>query len=62
MKEEDKTEHHMQVAATKTPLREIVGENPADFAEAFVSNYNTEGWRARQTQKVREALDNAAKM
>lgn len=59
---EDLMELFEQGAASRTPIREIVGENPADFAEAFVSNYNTEGWRARQTQKVREALDNAAKM
>lgn len=59
---EDLIELFEQIAAAKTPIREIVGENPADFAEAFVSTYSTEGWRARQTQKVREALDAAAKM
>ncbi len=51
-----------QGAHAKTPIREIVGENPADFAEAFISNYTKDTWRDRQVRKVNEALEAAAKM
>jgi DNA-binding ferritin-like protein (Dps family) len=51
-----------QSAETKTPIREIVGENPADFAEAFISNYTKDTWRDRQVRKVNEALEAASRM
>lgn len=51
-----------QAAAVKTPIREIVGENPADFAEAFVSNYTKDTWRERQVRRVNEALEAATKL
>jgi DNA-binding ferritin-like protein (Dps family) len=51
-----------QSAETKTPIREIVGENPADFAEAFISNYTKDTWRDRQVRKVNEALEAASSM
>ena len=51
-----------QSAEDKKSIREIVGENPADFAEAFMSNYTNDTWRGREAQKLYEALDAAAKM
>jgi DNA-binding ferritin-like protein (Dps family) len=52
-----------QSAATKTPIRKIVGDNPADFAEAFISNYtNDSSWRELQMRKVNEALEAASNM
>ena len=51
-----------QSAAAETPIREIVGDNPADFAEAFISNYTKDTWRERQVRKVNEALEAASNM
>jgi DNA-binding ferritin-like protein (Dps family) len=48
-----------QSAAAKTPIRDIVGENPADFAEAFISNYTKDTWRERQVRKLNDALEKA---
>jgi DNA-binding ferritin-like protein (Dps family) len=51
-----------QSAAAMTPLRDIVGENPADFAEEFVNNYTEDTWRERQVRKVNQALESAIRM
>jgi DNA-binding ferritin-like protein (Dps family) len=51
-----------QSAEEKKSIREIVGENPSDFAEAFTSNYTNDSWRDRELRKLSEALDTASKM
>jgi DNA-binding ferritin-like protein (Dps family) len=51
-----------QSAAVHTPIRDIVGKNPADFAEAFISNYTKDTWRERQVRKVNDALEAATKL
>jgi DNA-binding ferritin-like protein (Dps family) len=51
-----------QSAAEKKSIREIVGENPADFAETFTSNYTNDTWRDREARKLAEALEAASKM
>ena len=33
-----------QSAASDTPVREIVGEDPVEFVEAFLRNYPEGGW------------------
>jgi len=48
-----------QSAAAMTPLRDIVGENPGDFAETFISNYSADNWRDRQVKRVNDDLERA---
>ncbi len=57
---EDLADLFEQGAANGTPVREIVGENPADFAEAFLSNYPLGHWITRERERLASAIDRAA--
>ena len=54
-----------RAAADGTPVREIVGENPVDFAETFAQAYTGKHWidkeRARLTRAVEEAEQGGSK-
>ena len=45
---EDLVDLFEQSAANGTPIREIVGEDPVEFLEAFVRNYPDGQWRLRE--------------
>ena len=47
-------------AADGTPIREIVGEDPVEFAEAFLRNYREGGWITRERERLIGAIDRAA--
>jgi DNA-binding ferritin-like protein (Dps family) len=49
-----------QSAANGTPIREIVGEDPVEFLEAFVRNYPDGQWRIRERERLTNAIDRAA--
>ena len=49
-----------QSAANRTPIREIVGEDPVEFLEAFVQNYPDGQWRLRERKRLTSAIDRAA--
>lgn len=49
-----------QSAANGTPVREIVGEDPVEFAEAFVRNYPKGQWIMRERERLTTAIDRAA--
>jgi DNA-binding ferritin-like protein (Dps family) len=49
-----------QSAANGTPIREIVGEDPVEFLEAFVRNYPDGQWRLRERYRLTTAIDRAA--
>lgn len=49
-----------QSAANGTPIREIVGEDPVEFLEAFVQNYPDGQWRTRERDRLISAIDRAA--
>ncbi len=49
-----------QSAANQTPIREIVGEDPIEFIEAFIRNYAEGDWRARERQRLISAIAVAA--
>jgi DNA-binding ferritin-like protein (Dps family) len=63
---EDLAELFEQGAANATPIREIVGEDPAEFADAFARNYSEEGGyvpaRARKqlTEDIARTEDEAS--
>jgi DNA-binding ferritin-like protein (Dps family) len=48
-----------QGAADGTPVREILGEDPVEFAEAFLNH--TEGqWRTRERERLISAIARAS--
>jgi DNA-binding ferritin-like protein (Dps family) len=57
---EDLADLFEQAAADRTPIREIVGENPVEFVEAFVQNYSEGGYvPARERKRLTEAIARA---
>jgi DNA-binding ferritin-like protein (Dps family) len=57
---EDLADLFEQAAADGTPIREIVGEDPVEFAEAFVQNYPEGQWISRERERLTNAIDRAA--
>jgi DNA-binding ferritin-like protein (Dps family) len=58
---EDLADLFEQAAADGTPVREIVGEDPADFAGAFAQNYSEGGYvPTRERKRLTDAIDRAA--
>ena len=57
---EDLLDLFEQSAANRTPIREIVGEDPVEFLEAFVRNYPDGNWRTRERDRLISAIDRAA--
>jgi DNA-binding ferritin-like protein (Dps family) len=49
-----------QGAADGTPVREIVGEDPVEFAEAFLRNYPAGQWITRERERLPRAIERAA--
>jgi DNA-binding ferritin-like protein (Dps family) len=49
-----------QGAADGTPIREIVGEDPVEFAEAFLRNYPAGQWRTREPESLISAIARAS--
>jgi DNA-binding ferritin-like protein (Dps family) len=57
---EDLLDLFEQSAANGTPIREIVGEDPVEFLEAFVQNYPDGQWRTRERNRLISAIERAA--
>jgi DNA-binding ferritin-like protein (Dps family) len=49
-----------QSAANGTPIREVVGEDPVEFAEAFLRNYPEGQWISRERDRLTKAIDRVA--
>ena len=47
-------------AANQTPIREIVGDDPVDFAQEFLANYPQGTWIVRERDRLRSAVSRAA--
>jgi DNA-binding ferritin-like protein (Dps family) len=49
-----------QSAADALPIRDLVGDEPSEFAEAFLDNYSGGSWirkeRARLAESIQEAI------
>ena len=56
---EDLLDLFEQSAANQTPIREIVGEDPVEFLEAFVRNYPNGQWRTRERDRLIRAIERA---
>jgi DNA-binding ferritin-like protein (Dps family) len=48
-----------RAAADGTPVREIVGEDPAEFAEAFARAYSGKRWIDKERERLNKAIDDA---
>jgi DNA-binding ferritin-like protein (Dps family) len=49
-----------RAAADKTPIREIVGDDPVEFVDALVRNYSKGGYVDRERKRLTDAIDHAA--
>jgi DNA-binding ferritin-like protein (Dps family) len=57
---EDLAELFEQSAASGTPIREVVGDNPVEFADAFLANYPEGQWITRERKRLTSAIARAA--
>lgn len=48
-----------QGAANGTPIREILGQDPVAFAEAFLRNYPAGHWITREQERLTRAVEQA---
>lgn len=56
---EDLADIFERAAADGTPIRDIVGDDPAAFADALVANYEKGGYVAREKQRLDESIARA---
>ena len=49
-----------QSAANGTPIRETVGKDPVEFADAFLRNYPEGQWISRERERLTSAIERAA--
>ena len=54
---EDLADLFDESAASGTPIRAIVGEDPVEFAEAFRRNYPVGQWIVRERDRLTQAID-----
>ena len=57
---EDLADLFEQSAANATPVRAVVGENPVEFAEAFLRNYPEGQWIGKERERLTTAIDSVA--
>jgi DNA-binding ferritin-like protein (Dps family) len=48
-----------RAAADGTPVREVVGADPVEFAEAFLANYPAGSWITRERDRLTRAIAEA---
>jgi DNA-binding ferritin-like protein (Dps family) len=49
-----------QAAANETPIRELVGDDPVEFAETFLANYADGQWINKERRRLVETIDRVA--
>jgi len=57
---EDLADLFEQSVANGTPVRAIVGNEPVEFAEAFLRNYPEGQWISRERERLTSAIDRVA--
>lgn len=57
---EDLADLFEQSAASGTSVREIVGDDPVEFAETFLRNYPEGQWLSRERNRLADAIDRVA--
>jgi DNA-binding ferritin-like protein (Dps family) len=48
-----------RAAADGTPVRDIVGDDPSEFVEAFVATYSDGGWIGKERDRLRATIADA---
>jgi DNA-binding ferritin-like protein (Dps family) len=48
-----------QSVAAGTPLRDVIGTDPADFADAFMDNYSGGSWIRKERQRLAASIAQA---
>jgi DNA-binding ferritin-like protein (Dps family) len=56
---EDVADLFERAAADGTPIREIVGEDPVEFVEALIQNYEKGGYITRERDRLTNAIERA---
>ena len=56
---EDLIDLFERAAADGTPIRQIVGEDPVEFVDALVANYEKGGYVARERQRLIDSIARA---
>ena len=57
---EDLVDLFEQSTANGTPVRAVVGDDPVEFAEAFLRNYPAGQWIGRERERLADAIDRVA--
>ena len=57
---EDLLDLFEQSAASRTPIRAVVGGDPVEFAETFLRNYSEGQWINKERERLINAIDRAA--
>jgi DNA-binding ferritin-like protein (Dps family) len=57
---EDVADLFERAAADGTPIREIVGDDPVEFVEALIRNYERGGYVNREQDRLSRAIERAA--
>ena len=50
-----------RAAADGTPVHDIVGDDPSEFAETFARAYNGKVWLDKERTRLNKAVDDAAR-
>ena len=58
---EDLADLFEQSAASGTPIREVVGEDPIEFAETFLQNYSEGQWINKERKRLAETIQSITK-
>ncbi|UKA53393.1 DUF1048 domain-containing protein [Arthrobacter sp. FW305-BF8] len=58
---EDLADLFEQSAANGAPIRDIVGDDPVEFAETFLQNYSEGQWINKERKRLNEAIESVAK-
>jgi len=56
---EDVAELFERAAADQTPIRQVVGDDPVEFVEALIRNYDRGGYVSREQQRLNDAINRA---
>ena len=59
---EDLIDVFERAAAAATPIRDIVGDDPVEFADALIANYEKGGYIAKERNRLNEAVSRAEAM
>jgi DNA-binding ferritin-like protein (Dps family) len=46
-----------RAAVDGTPIRDIVGEDPVEFADTFIQNYSDGQWINKERKRLNDAID-----